>query len=81
MQAKFTVTIRLDLGERRKAKSVMKALIPDNVNFPRGLSLEMHSEDSVLVLSFKSSRKPESLISTVDEVLEHVSAMSRVLDG
>ena len=77
MQVK--VMLRLDLGDRRKVESVMKALIPDNVNFPRGLSMEMSAEDSVLILSLKSSRKLDSLISTIDEVLEHVSAMSRVL--
>ncbi len=81
MRPRVAVTVRLDLGEKRRADSVMKALIPDNVNFPRGLSLEMNSEDGVLILSFRSSGKLESLISTVDEVLEHVSAMSRLLGG
>jgi hypothetical protein len=74
-----SVEIRLDLGERKKVESVMKALIPDNVNFPRGLSMDMNSDGSVLILSFNSSRKIESLIATIDEVLEHISTMSRVL--
>ena len=77
MQVK--VMLRLDLGDRKKVESVMKALIPDNVNFPRGLSMDMDAEDDVLILSFKSSRKLDSLISTIDEVLEHISAMSKVL--
>ena len=74
-----SVMLRLDLGDRKKVESVMKALIPDNVNFPRDLSMEMDAEGNVLILSFKSSRKTDSLISTIDEILEHVSAMSRVL--
>jgi len=73
------VILRLDLGDRKKVRSVMKALIPDNINFPRGLSMDINTEGSVLILSFKSSRKLESLISTVDEVLEHISAMNRIL--
>ena len=77
MQVK--VMLRLDLGDIKKVESVMKALIPDNVNFPRGLSMDMNAEGSILILSFKSSRKLDSLISTIDEVLEHVSAMSKVL--
>ena len=79
MSTKVNVVLRLDLGDRKKVESVIKALIPDNVNFPRGLSMDMNAEGGVLILSFKSSRKMESLISTVDEVLEHVSTMSRVL--
>ncbi len=73
------VVLRLDLGDRKKVETLMKALIPDNVNFPRGLSMNMDAEENVLILSFKSSRKLESLISLVDEVLEHISTMSRVL--
>jgi len=73
------VILRLDLGDRKKVRSVMKALIPDNINFPRGLSMDINTEGSVLILSFKSSRKLESLISTIDEVLEHISAMNRIL--
>lgn len=79
MSTQVKVLLRLDLGNSEKVESVVKALIPDNVNFPRGLSMEMNAQGSVLVLSFKSSRKMESLISTIDEVLEHVSTMSRVL--
>jgi len=73
------VVLRLDLGDRKKVESMMKALIPDNINFPRGLSMAMEVEGNTLILSFKSSRKLDSLVSTIDEVLEHVSTMSRVL--
>ena len=79
MSTQVKVLLRLDLGNSEKVESVMKALIPDNINFPRGLSMDMNAQSSVLILSFKSSRKMESLISTIDEVLEHVSTMSRVL--
>ena len=79
MSTQVKVLLRLDLGNSEKVESVMKALIPDNVNFPRGLSMEMNAQNNVLILSFKSSRKMGSLISTIDEVLEHISTMSRVL--
>lgn len=79
MSMQVKVVLRLDLHDRRKVESMMKALIPDNINFPRGLSMEMDSEGSTLILSFKSSGRLESLVSTIDEVLEHVSTMSRVL--
>jgi len=79
MSPQVKVALRLDLKDGKKVQSVMKALIPDNVNFPRGLSMDMSAEGNFLILSFKSSRKLDSLISTIDEVLEHISAMNRVL--
>ena len=79
MSPQVKVKLRLDLKDGKKVRSVMKALIPDNVNFPRGLSMDMNAEGNFLILSFKSSRKLDSLISTIDEVLEHISAMNLVL--
>lgn len=80
MSQQVKVTFRLDLKDVKKVESVMKALIPDNVNFPRGLSMDMSAEGTTIVLSFKSSGKFDSLIATVDEVLEHISVMNKVLE-
>lgn len=80
MSQQVKVTVRLDLNDVKKVESVMKALIPDNVNFPRGLSMDMSAEGTTIVLSFKSSGKFDSLIATVDEVLEHISVMNKVLE-
>ncbi|MFQ5969352.1 MAG: KEOPS complex subunit Pcc1 [Nitrososphaerales archaeon] len=79
MSPQIKVTLRLDLKDGKKVLYVMKALIPDNVNFPRGLSMDMNAEGKFLILSFKSSRKLDSLISTIDEILEHISTMNQVL--
>lgn len=80
MSHQLKVTLRLDLKDVKKVESVMKALIPDNINFPRGLSMDMGAEGTVIILSFKSSGKFDSLIATVDEVLEHISVMKKVLE-
>lgn len=80
MSQQVKVTVRLDLNDVKKVESIMKALIPDNVNFPRGLSMDMSAEGTAIVLSFKSSGKFDSLIATVDEVLEHISVMNKVLE-
>ncbi|MEM2760128.1 MAG: hypothetical protein QXU32_11020 [Nitrososphaerales archaeon] len=79
MSQQVKVTIRLDLKDEKKVESFMKALIPDNINFPRGLNMDMSAEGTELVLLFESSGKFDHLISTVDEVMEHISVMSRVL--
>jgi len=80
MSQQFEVTVRLDLKDLKKTESVMKALIPDNINFPRGLSMDISAEGTVIVLSFKSSGKLDTLVATVDEVLEHISVMDKVLE-
>jgi hypothetical protein len=80
MSQHLKVTVRLDLKDVKKVESVMKALIPDNINFPRGLSMDMSAEGTAIILSFKSSGKFDSLIATIDEVLEHVSVMEKVLE-
>lgn len=80
MSQQVKVTVRLDLMDTRKVESVMKALIPDNVNFPRGLSMDMIADGTSLVLVFNSAGKFDTLIATIDEVLEHISAMKRVLE-
>jgi hypothetical protein len=40
----------------------------------------MHVEGSTLVLSFRNAGKFDSLIATIDEVLEHILVMYKVLE-
>ena len=58
----------------------MKALIPDNVNFPKGLSMKIFSQDNVLVLDAISKTGIYTLLNTIDEVLEHISIAKKVID-
>ena len=58
----------------------MKALIPDNINFPKGLSMEIFSQDNVLVLDALSKTGIYTLLNTIDEVLEHISIAKKVID-
>lgn len=57
----------------------MKALMPDNVNFPKGLSMEIFSRDNTLVLEFLSKTGINTLLNTIDEVLEHISIARKVI--
>ncbi len=49
-----------------KAETVKKALEPDNVNFPKGLSLYVENIDSK--------------VGTIDEVLEHIQVALKVIE-
>ena len=74
------VQIVLDNLSKEKAQTVKKALDPDNVNFPKGLSLIVENVDNKLVFNFENEDDMKKLISTVDEVLAHVQVALKVIE-
>ena len=46
------VQVILNNISKKKADAVKKALEPDNVNFPKGLSLYVENVDSKLIFNF-----------------------------
>lgn len=65
-----------------EAKATVKALIPDNVNFPKGLSMKMFSKSGTLAIELTAKNVPAStVLSTLDEVLEHISVSKKVMAG
>lgn len=74
------VQIILNNLSKEKAETVKKALEPDNVNFPEGLSLNVENIDNKLVFNFKSMENMKKLIGTIDEVLEHVQLALKVIE-
>jgi hypothetical protein len=59
---------------------VKKALEPDNVNFPEGLSLNVENIDNKLVFNFESKKNMKQLTGTVDEVMEHIQVALKVIE-
>ena len=74
------VQVVLNNISKEKAETVKKALEPDNVNFPEGLSLYVENIDNKLVFNFESKDNMKQLIATVDEVLEHVQVALKVIE-
>jgi len=64
---------------KEKAKVIEKVLEPDNVDFPQGLSLEIKEKENQLIFYFSNEGDLRKLISTVDEVLEHVNLSMEVI--
>jgi hypothetical protein len=65
-----------------EANAALKALIPDNVNFPKGLSMRMFSRGSTLAIEITGRNVPTAtVLNTIDEVLEHVSVAQKVMAG
>jgi hypothetical protein len=80
MQNKVTSVIEIKFSKKAEMNAIMKALIPDNINFPKGLSMQMFSKDNnILLLEFFCNVGIETLLNTVDEVLDHVSIAKKVI--
>jgi hypothetical protein len=75
------VHIEIRLSGKSELRAIMSALVPDNVNFPEGLSMKMTSRDNILVLEFLSKIGINTLLNTADEVLEHISIARKVIDN
>ena len=74
------VQVTLNNISPKKAKTVKKALEPDNVNFPENLTLQVENVDNKLVFNFQSQGNMKKLIATVDEVLEHIQVSLKVIE-
>ena len=74
------VQIVLSNITKEKAETVKKALEPDNVDFPEGLSLYVENVDNKLVFNFESKKNMKQLTSTVDEVMEHIQVALKVIE-
>jgi soluble cytochrome b562 len=72
--------ISLNNITKEKAETVKKALEPDNVDFPEGLSLYVENIDNKLVFNFESKKNMKHLIGTVDEVMEHIQVALKVIE-
>ena len=79
MLPKCQIEIVINNISKNKAKVIEKVLEPDNVDFPQGLSLEIKEKKNQLVFYFSNEGDLRKLISTVDEVLEHVNLSIEVI--
>ena len=75
-----SVSVKINMKTAKRSKAALKALIPDNHTFPEGLSLAMSASGPVLSLRLEGrSVRVETLVSTLDEILEHVSLCQKVM--
>lgn len=74
------VQVVLNDISKEKAETVQKALEPDNVDFPEGLSLNVENVDNQLIFNFESKKNMKHLIGTIDEVLEHIQVALKVIE-
>lgn len=78
----MAISVAIQFPSNAEAKAALKALIPDNVNFPKGLSMKMFSKGATLEIELTGKNVSAStVLSTLDEVLEHISVSKKVMSG
>ena len=78
MSLECKVQVFLNNLTPQKSDSIRKALTPDNINFPENLFMEIENVNNSLVFTFQGKGNIRTLISTIDEVLEHAQVVLRV---
>jgi len=74
------VTVELTSCDRKLIKALYDALHPDNVDLPKGLHIKMEHVNGGLRLEVESEFKIETLISTVEEMLEDIHSALASMD-
>jgi hypothetical protein len=78
MSLECKVQVFLNNLTQQKSDSIRKALTPDNIDFPENLSMKIENVNNSLVFTFQGKGNIRTLISTIDEVLEHAQVVLRV---
>jgi len=77
-----SLEIKLDLNLKlgiKESETILKALIPDNVNIPEDLKIVMNNKRDSLIIKIKSNDNIETVTNTIDEILNHISLAKRVI--
>ena len=80
-QPELSVLIQIRFSEENEMYAVSSSLIPDNINFPEGLSIEISPRvnEKELLLRIQCNIGFETLLNTLDELLAHVSIAQKVI--
>lgn len=81
-QLNIAFEVEIPFSSSAEAEAAVKALIPDNINFPKGLSMKTFSRGSRLAIELTGKNIPTAtILSTLDEILEHISVAKKVMAG
>tara|TARA_B100000315_G_C14034417_1_gene344668 strand:+ start:243 stop:491 length:249 start_codon:yes stop_codon:yes gene_type:complete len=73
------IKLGVDSTDKDTAKAIHESLLPDNVSIPKGLSVKMCLEGSQLLVDVSSKGEWDTLISTIDEIVEHIQLACSVI--
>lgn len=69
--------IRLSYQNEREAEAVAKAVTPDNIEVPQGLSIETVRNYSDVLTKIKCQTRLQTLVATIDDLLACVSVAEK----
>jgi tRNA threonylcarbamoyladenosine modification (KEOPS) complex Pcc1 subunit len=75
---RILVNIEIEFAKVKERDAILDTLLPDNINFPNELSMEMSVNDKSLMIN-TSSTKIDTMINTIDEILHHISLAKKVI--
>ena len=78
-RSKVEASLELKFQDKNMARSILKAISPDNVQVPEGIEIKTDLRDNVLVLKIGCSRGIGSMIATLDDLLSCVQAAERAI--
>jgi len=74
----------LGFSSRKSLEAIDSSLAPDNIDFPSGMSFSQKKIGKELRISISmestDSKKIETLISTLDEILAHIYSATRTIE-
>jgi len=74
------IAVEVTFPSASQARAAVKALIPDNVNLPEGLTLSMFFRGKTVHVAIGSRLSMmATAASTLDEILEHISVSRQVM--
>jgi len=81
----INTTIEIKCQDNKESNVIYDSLLPDNIDFPSNLELEMKTVNSLILLKLKFSSDSENennidtLLNTVDEMMEHIGIIKNVI--
>ena len=75
---RILVNIEIEFAKVKERDAILNTLLPDNINFPDELSMKMSVNNKSLMIN-TSSTKIDTLISTINEILHHISLAKKVI--
>ena len=73
--------VRLSYQDKRQAEAVAKAVSPDNVKAPLGLTIETREEGCDVLTKLKCEVKFQTLMATIDDFLCCVSIAEKAFSA
>jgi tRNA threonylcarbamoyladenosine modification (KEOPS) complex Pcc1 subunit len=76
---RISINIEIEFAKENERDAILNSLLPDNINFPDELSMKMSVNNKSLMIN-TSSTKIDTLISTINEILHHISLAKKVIN-